>query len=118
MVSFPHGLVFPLLVFHKMWIYTSLTLMLFCLDKGVHLRFTLYTHIESPGSIGADAVGTGEQVTKCPRIWEPGNLGTWESGYQGTRVPGHLMSLNVEVSSTLLLLDKIFHNLRIWEFEN
>ena len=34
--SFPHGLVFPFLVFHVMWIYTSLTFMLFCLDKGVH----------------------------------------------------------------------------------
>ena len=38
LIGFPHGLVFPLLVFHKMWIYTSLTLMLFCLDKGVHFR--------------------------------------------------------------------------------
>jgi len=27
---------FPFLVFHIMWIYTSLTFMLFCLDKGVH----------------------------------------------------------------------------------
>jgi len=40
LISFPHGLVFPLLVFHKMWIYTILTLMLFCLDKGVHFRLT------------------------------------------------------------------------------
>jgi len=44
LVGFPHGLVFPLLVFHKMWIYTSLTFILFCLDKGVHFKM-----LQSPG---------------------------------------------------------------------
>ena len=29
---------FPILIFHIMWIYTSLTFMLFCLDKGVHFK--------------------------------------------------------------------------------
>jgi len=76
-------------------------------------RFIDYSHIESLGPIGADTVGTGEQVTKCPGAWVPGCLGAWVPGCLGAWVPGCLGAwvLNVEVSCTLL--DKIFHNLRI-----
>ena len=43
---------FSILVFHIMWIYTSLTFMLFCLDKGVH--FTLYLYTQLYGLHGHD----------------------------------------------------------------